>query len=68
MKHILVVDDDITNLKFVEQSLKPHFKVTLLTSAVQTMKFLLTHTPDLILLDINMPRVDDSKYFVQLNL
>jgi len=58
MKHILVVDDNITNLKFVEQTLKPYFKVTLLTSAVQTMKFLLKYIPDLILLDINMPGID----------
>ena len=39
MEHILVIDDNVTNLKFAEQALKPHYKVTLLTSAMQTMKF-----------------------------
>ncbi|WP_297421543.1 HD domain-containing phosphohydrolase [Clostridium sp.] len=58
MEHILIVDDNVTNLKFAEQSLKPHYKVTLLTSAVQTMKFLLKITPDLILLDIKMPGIN----------
>ncbi|EKQ53412.1 MULTISPECIES: HD domain-containing phosphohydrolase [unclassified Clostridium] len=58
MEHILIVDDNVTNLKFAEQSLKPHYKVTLLTSAVQTMKFLLKNTPDLILLDIKMPGIN----------
>lgn len=58
MDHILIIDDNITNLKFSQQILKPYYKVTLLTSAVQTMKFLLKNTPDLILLDINMPDIN----------
>lgn len=55
MEHILIVDDNITNLKLAEQVLRPSYKVTLLTSAIQTMKFLMRNTPDLILLDIKMP-------------
>ncbi|MDO5516737.1 MAG: response regulator [Clostridium sp.] len=51
MEHILVVDDSEANLKFAEQVLKPTYKVTLLTSAIQTMEFLMHDTPDLILLD-----------------
>lgn len=58
MEHILIVDDSVTNLKFSQQVLKPYYKVTLLTSAIQTMKFLLKNTPDLILLDINMPGIN----------
>lgn len=63
MEHILIIDDSITNLKFAEQALKPHYKVTLLTSAIQTMKFLLKNTPDLILLDINMPDINGYEVF-----
>jgi len=58
MEHILIVDDNVTSLKFAEQVLKPYYKVTLLTSAIQTMKFLLKNTPDLILLDISMPDIN----------
>ena len=63
MKHILIVDDNVTNLKFAEQVLKPHYKVTLLTSAVQTMKFIMKNTPDLILLDIKMPGINGFETF-----
>ncbi|WP_160687808.1 HD domain-containing phosphohydrolase [Clostridium sp. C2-6-12] len=63
MEHILVVDDNVTNLKFAEQALKPHYKVTLLTSAMQTMKFLSKNIPDLILLDIKMPEVNGYEIF-----
>jgi putative two-component system response regulator len=63
MDHIVIVDDNVTNLKFAEQALKPYYKVTLLTSAVQTMKFLSKRTPDLILLDINMPEINGYEIF-----
>ncbi|WP_315067655.1 response regulator [uncultured Clostridium sp.] len=63
MDHIVIVDDNVTNLKFAEQTLKPYYKVTLLTSAAQTMKFLSKRTPDLILLDINMPEINGYEIF-----
>lgn len=57
-KHILVVDDNVTNLKIAEQTLKPYYKVTLLISAKQMLRFLDKTQPDLILMDINMPEMD----------
>lgn len=63
MEHILVIDDNIMNLKFVEQALKPQYKVTLLTSGMQTMEFLSKNTPDLILLDIKMPKINGYEIF-----
>ncbi|SCG94488.1 response regulator [Romboutsia sp. 1001713B170207_170306_H8] len=58
LKHILVIDDNVTNLKFAEKTLKPYYKVSLLISGAQTLKFLSKNKPDLILLDINMPDMD----------
>ncbi|MDB8804856.1 HD domain-containing phosphohydrolase [Romboutsia sp. 1001216sp1] len=57
-KHILIVDNSVTNLKRAEQILKPHCKVSLLTSGVQTLRFLTKNKPDLIFLDINMTDMD----------
>lgn len=57
-KHILVVDDSVTNLKLAEQALKPLYKVTSLLSGEQALKFLSKNKPDLILLDIKMPGMD----------
>ena len=57
-KHILVVDESITNLKKAEKILDDLYKVTLLLSTVETFKFLEKNKPDLILLDINMSKVD----------
>ena len=58
LKHVLVIDDDANNLKFVEGILKPYYNVTLLISGAQILKFLLENKPDLILLDINMPDIN----------
>lgn len=57
-KHILVIDDNVTNLKIAEKVLKPYYKVSLLISGAQTLRFLSRNKPDLILLDINMPDMD----------
>lgn len=57
-KHILVVDDVPANLKFAEQLLGNTYKLTLASSGMQALKFLKKYTPDLTLLDINMPEVD----------
>lgn len=58
MKNILIVDDNITNLKMAEHALKDQYRVSLLTSGMQALNFLRKKTPDLILLDINMPNMD----------
>ena len=55
MKHILVVDDSVTNLKIAKAALESEYKVSLLTSGEDALKFLEKRTPDLILLDIEMP-------------
>lgn len=61
MEHILIVDDNKTTLKLADQVLKPYYKTTLLTSAIQSFNFLLENTPDLILLDINIPDMNECE-------
>lgn len=58
LKHIVIVEDDVSNLKFLEKILKPYYKLNLLISGAQVLKFLEKNIPDLILLDINMPDMD----------
>lgn len=56
-KHILVVDDNKVNLTLVKQALS-EYQVTPVISGMQALKFLERKTPDLILLDVNMPEMD----------
>ncbi len=58
VKTILVVDDSPTILKVVEKALLDLYKVVLLTSGRQALRYLKKNSPDLILLDINMPEMD----------
>lgn len=58
MKHILIVDDNKTNLVSAKNALADVYKVTAVTSGEQALKFLDKNIPDLILLDINMPEMD----------
>ena len=58
MKHILVVDDNKTNLAMAKQELMHDYQVTPVISGMQALQFLEKKTPDLILLDINMPEMD----------
>lgn len=58
MKHILVVDDNKTNLMTAKAALQEQYKVTAVLMGAQALKFLESNTCDLILLDIDMPQMD----------
>lgn len=58
MKHILIVDDNKTNLSSGKSALNDTYKVTAVTSGAQELKFLEKNLCDIILLDINMPEMD----------
>ncbi|MCL2002421.1 MAG: response regulator [Oscillospiraceae bacterium] len=56
-KIIFIVDDNTTNLTVAEEALETHYRVVALSSAAQMFKVIQTLTPDLILLDIEMPEM-----------
>ncbi len=58
MKHILLVDDVSTNLKCEELILHNKYKVTMVKSGEEALRYLNTVIPDLILLDIHLSRMD----------
>lgn len=58
MKHILVVDDNKTNLTLVKNELSKKYQVTPVISGFQALKFLEKKPTDLILLDLSMPEMD----------
>ncbi|MBO5524619.1 MAG: response regulator [Roseburia sp.] len=55
---ILVIDDDIMNIKMAQGILQDEYQVATATSGAAAFKILDKMTPDLILLDINMPGMD----------
>jgi len=61
LKTIFVVDDNDVNLSVVKEALKGHYKVMTLPSAAKMFSLLEKLTPDLILLDIEMPEIDGFK-------
>lgn len=58
MKHILIVDDNKTNLALAKQELSKDYLVTPVISGFQALQFLEKKSTDLILLDISMPEMD----------
>ncbi len=63
---ILVVDDDKTNLTLAQNILLPHYRIAASNSGRAALKYLESHRPDLILLDINMPEMDGFEVMEQL--
>ena len=57
-KTIFVVDDRDTNLSMAKEALKEQYRVMTLPSAAKMFALLEKITPDLILLDIEMPEMD----------
>jgi putative two-component system response regulator len=58
VKIIFIVDDVATNLITAKQALEDHYKVFPLPSAARMFKLAEKITPDLILLDVDMPEID----------
>ncbi|MBE7005190.1 MAG: response regulator [Ruminococcaceae bacterium] len=54
-KHILLVDDDVMFLQTMQGWLSARYRVTATRSGMQAITYIAAHTPDLILLDHDMP-------------
>ncbi len=54
-KHILLVDDDVMFLQTMQSWLGVKYRVTATRSGMQAITYIAAHTPDLILLDYDMP-------------
>jgi putative two-component system response regulator len=65
-KTILVVDDSTTNLAIAEEALTDHFNVLTFSSAEKMFPALQKITPDLILMDIEMPGMTGFEAMMQL--
>ena len=55
---ILAVDDSAINLASIEQELKDEYDVIAVNSGSRALQYLKNETPELILLDIQMPSMD----------
>ena len=60
-KHILLVDDDLTFLKVMQAWLSVSYRISAVRSGMQAINYLKKHTPDLILLDYDMPVMEGAE-------
>ncbi|MBQ9483754.1 MAG: response regulator [Ruminiclostridium sp.] len=60
-RHILLVDDDVTFLRMMQDWLAMKYRITSVKSGMQAITYIATHTPDLILLDYEMPITPGSQ-------
>lgn len=66
MKHILMIDDVTTNLKCATEVLKDTYQITTAKSGKQALVLLKDITPDIILLDINMPDMNGFEVMMKI--
>ena len=57
-KKILVVDDEVTTCVLLEHFLSPQYEIFTTNSGIEALTWLETNLPDLILSDIQMPKMD----------
>lgn len=56
--NVMLVDDDIINIKTVKEMLKDEYNVVAVQSGKEAFEMLIKSKPDLILLDVYMPEMD----------
>lgn len=61
MIHLLIVDDNETNIDLLEQVLEDDFKLTVARSGKEAVALAMSVQPDLILMDIAMPEMDGTQ-------
>ena len=54
-KTVVAIDDDMSYLKYINNFLKDDYHVVMINSAKLAISYLTNHTPDLILLDYQIP-------------
>jgi len=57
-KKILVVDDEVTTCVLLEHFLSPQYEVFTTNSGIEALTWLESNLPDLIISDIQMPKMD----------
>lgn len=67
MKKILSVDDSVSALTLVRETLRDEYKVFVLTSGEEALTFLDKQKPDLILLDFYMMGLDGLETLEKMN-
>lgn len=63
---ILIVDDTVENLHFLDVLLKTEYKVKAAKSGAQAIKLAFADPPDMILLDVMMPEMDGYETIIKL--
>ena len=59
VQNVLIVDDSSINIKVVSNIISPlGYTIHTAKTGLQALKFLITHKPDVILMDIKMPCMD----------
>ncbi|MDR2350883.1 MAG: response regulator [Deltaproteobacteria bacterium] len=66
MKHILIVDDNLTNLEQISIQIEDVYDISLAKSGAQALVICQKAEPDLILLDIEMPDMDGFETLAKL--
>lgn len=66
-KTILAIDDDMAYLKTIDSYLRDSYNVIIINSAKLALDYLMKNTPDLILLDYQMPLYNGASFMSMLN-